>query len=187
MDGQMPLEDRTRRILACLGDASRFRLVSTLAESERCVGELATAVGLSQSCTTRHLQALGRLGLVEGRREGRRVLFRLNPRAPGLEGILVWALSEAGVAAILAADQSGPGGDDGERGAKAGSRPTPGMRRRSPAHTESGSSGEQRRIGSEGSRPVEDAENVGVEDISSGHDAGAGHIRRGDDLEDYLL
>jgi DNA-binding transcriptional ArsR family regulator len=79
-------------VLACLGVASRFRLVMTLAVADRCVGELADAVGLSQSCTTRHLQALERVGLVKRSREGRRVRFRLKAEAPGLTELLRWAL-----------------------------------------------------------------------------------------------
>jgi DNA-binding transcriptional ArsR family regulator len=80
-------------VLACLGVASRFRLVRELAGADRCVGELAVAVGLSQSCTTRHLQALERLGLVEGRREGRRVRFRLSAETSGLGGLIGLALA----------------------------------------------------------------------------------------------
>jgi DNA-binding transcriptional ArsR family regulator len=92
MNGTDHDEVRARRVLACLGVASRFRLVKTLAEAERCVGELAEAVGLSQSCTTRHLQELERVGIVRGHREGRRVRFRLCAEAPGLGGLLGWAL-----------------------------------------------------------------------------------------------
>ena len=88
-------ETRARTALACLGVASRFRLVRALAAAERCVGELAEVVGLSQSCTTRHLQALERVGLVKGHREGRRVRFRLRAETPGLRELLVWALSES--------------------------------------------------------------------------------------------
>jgi DNA-binding transcriptional ArsR family regulator len=69
--------ERTRRLLACLGDPSRFALAQALLPGERCVTELATLVGLSQSCTTRHLQALAREGLIRSRRDGKRVLCRL--------------------------------------------------------------------------------------------------------------
>jgi DNA-binding transcriptional ArsR family regulator len=94
MNGTEPGEGDVRPVLACLGVASRFRLVRELAGADRCVGELAAAVGLSQSCTTRHLQALERLGLVKGRREGRRVRFRLTVDAPGLGGLLGLARSD---------------------------------------------------------------------------------------------
>jgi len=93
-----------RSLLACLGDASRFELVCCLIESERCVSELAVRVGLSQSCTTRHLQALQRQGLVRGAREGKRVVFRLRREEPSVGALLEWALREA------EAGRSGPGG-----------------------------------------------------------------------------
>ncbi len=75
-------------MLACLAVPSRFRLVRAIAEADRCVGELAISVGLSQSCTTRHLQALAREGLIEGRRDGKRVRFSLSAEAGDAERFL---------------------------------------------------------------------------------------------------
>lgn len=91
-------QSRTRRIFACLGDPSRFRLVSTLIASEFCVTDLARQVGLSQSCTTRHLQALQREGLVAGIRQGKRVMFRVRTDEPMIAGLVAWALSHPGQA-----------------------------------------------------------------------------------------
>jgi DNA-binding transcriptional ArsR family regulator len=85
-------EFSSRRLLACLGDPSRFRLVVALRSGERCVSELALSVGLSQSCTTRHLQALQREGLVSGARSGKRVVFSLRMEEPGVEMLIAWAL-----------------------------------------------------------------------------------------------
>ena len=82
---------RVRRLMSCLGDPSRFRLVRALLERERCVTELAAAVGLSQSCTTRHLQVLQREGLVRGKRDGKRVMFRLCLDEPRASALLRWA------------------------------------------------------------------------------------------------
>jgi DNA-binding transcriptional ArsR family regulator len=82
---------RVRRLMSCLGDPSRFRIVRALLERERCVTELAAAVGLSQSCTTRHLQALQREGLARGRRDGKRVMFRLCSDEPRVSALLRWA------------------------------------------------------------------------------------------------
>ena len=84
---------RNRDILACLGDSSRFRLALALLEGERCVTELALAVGLSQSCTTRHLQYLEREGLVRGVRQGKRVVFRLRSDQARVRELLAWATS----------------------------------------------------------------------------------------------
>lgn len=87
--------DHPRSLLACLGDASRFELVCCLIQAERCVSELAVQVGLSQSCTTRHLQVLKREGLVRGERDGKRVVFRLRREEPRVGALLEWALRGA--------------------------------------------------------------------------------------------
>lgn len=71
-----------RERMACLADLSRFRIVITLSEGEQCVSAIARGVGLSQSCTTRHLQALQRRGLVQGRRQGREVYFSVCANEP---------------------------------------------------------------------------------------------------------
>lgn len=98
---------RSREILACLGDASRFRLVLSLLERERCVTELAERVGLSQSCTTRHLQFLEREGVVRGLRQGKRVVFHLRADRPRVRELLAWlvgAQSEVEGAPLSGAD-----------------------------------------------------------------------------------
>ncbi len=85
------MNDRHRELqslLATLGHASRFRLALLLFERERSVGELASAVGLSQSCTTRHVQALERAGIVRARRDGKRVLVALLRERPALATLL---------------------------------------------------------------------------------------------------
>jgi ArsR family transcriptional regulator len=96
----------TQLLMACLGDASRFRIVSALLPGPRCVTELAAEVSLSQSCTTRHLQALERRGVVCGTREGKRVLYRLCADRPELEPLLAWALPAG--AAVPAPDAPSP-------------------------------------------------------------------------------
>jgi DNA-binding transcriptional ArsR family regulator len=82
---------RQHHLLAAIGHVSRFRLFMLLAERERCVTELAAEVGLSQSCTTRHLQALTAAGVVVGKREGKRVRVRLRLERPEVAGLLAWA------------------------------------------------------------------------------------------------
>lgn len=86
----MKTETTARQQLACLGDASRYRIVSVLTAGQACVTELAGRIGLSQSCTTRHLQALERAGLVTRERAGRRVLFRVRSQDPAVRSLLDW-------------------------------------------------------------------------------------------------
>jgi len=83
-------EASVRRMLACLGDNSRFRLVRCLMLGDQCVTELARQVGLSQSCTTRHLQALQREGIVLRTRDGKRVLYQVRSDSGVLRGLVGW-------------------------------------------------------------------------------------------------
>lgn len=60
-----------------LSDPRRLALLSALQEKERCVGDLAQLTGRSQPNVSQHLASLARAGLVEGRREGNRVFYRI--------------------------------------------------------------------------------------------------------------
>ncbi len=75
-------------MVACLTDPSRFRVVNLLLEGNYCVSEVARRVGLSQSCTTRHLQSLQRAGVLSRTRAGKRVLFRIREGDPELDRVL---------------------------------------------------------------------------------------------------
>lgn len=84
-----------QRRLACLGDPSRFRIVQRLAEARLCVSELAGNVRLSQSCTTRHLQALTAAGLVRPERAGKRVLYVLREDDADVATLVEWVRGAA--------------------------------------------------------------------------------------------
>lgn len=187
MKGTDPREGDVQPVLACLGVASRFRLVRALAGADRCVGELAEAVGLSQSCTTRHLQALERVGLVQGRREGRRVRFSLRADAPGLGELLGWALWGRGLEALAARG-------DLRRG-RATARPAGSPTRSFPpgAPRRARPTGRLRRSEDAARAPVAAPESSGVanpqENKQEGHAGVDGSVpaQRQGDLEDYLL
>jgi DNA-binding transcriptional ArsR family regulator len=83
-----------RHMLACIGDQSRYQVIQALAGGERCVTDVARHIGRSQSCTTRHLQALARGGIVAGERSGKRVLFRLRLDEPRVRELVEWALGQ---------------------------------------------------------------------------------------------
>lgn len=89
MELRPPRLPRLQDALATLAAPRRFDLlVLMLAGDDRSVSQLAEAVGLSQSCTTRHLQALARAGLVKGVRDGKRVVFRIAPRDGAARAVL---------------------------------------------------------------------------------------------------
>lgn len=60
-----------------LGSAVRLELIDFLAQGERNVEELAQVAGLSVANTSKHLQQLKAGGLVEARREGKHIRYRL--------------------------------------------------------------------------------------------------------------
>jgi rhodanese-related sulfurtransferase/DNA-binding MarR family transcriptional regulator len=65
------------QIAHALAHAHRLELLEHLGQGERSVEELAARIGLTMANTSRHLQLLRRAALVEGRREGKRVFYRL--------------------------------------------------------------------------------------------------------------
>jgi DNA-binding transcriptional ArsR family regulator len=64
-----------------LGHPARVRILELLRDGERSVGELQTALGLDSSGTSQHLTAMRRQGLLESRRAGTNVFYRVrDPR-----------------------------------------------------------------------------------------------------------
>ncbi len=61
-----------------LGSPKRLELLDLLAQATRSVEELAAAAGLGLSTCSSHLQALREAGLVDARREGKRVYYSLS-------------------------------------------------------------------------------------------------------------
>ena len=78
-----------------LADTTRLRcLVLMAAEGELCVCELTHALGLVQPKVSRHLARLRETGLVEDRREGQWVYYRLHPALPRWAQAIVAAALE---------------------------------------------------------------------------------------------
>ena len=60
-----------------LTDPKRLRLLHALRDGERSVGDLAAVLGVSLPNASQHLAVLRAAGLVDGRREGASVRYRL--------------------------------------------------------------------------------------------------------------
>lgn len=65
------------RVASALGSPHRLELVDLLAQGERSVEDLAGQAGLTVANTSRHLQVLRASRLVETRKDGQRVYYRL--------------------------------------------------------------------------------------------------------------
>lgn len=63
--------------LQALATPSRLLILTALRQRPYPVGELAAAVGMEQSAVSHQLRLLRALGLVTGRRDGRRIVYRL--------------------------------------------------------------------------------------------------------------
>lgn len=68
------------RLFKALGDETRLRIVSLLSHGELCVCHLEKALNLSQPHVSRHLAILRSAGVVEHRRNGSWVYYRLAPQ-----------------------------------------------------------------------------------------------------------
>ncbi len=81
-------------IARALGHAHRLELLEHLGQGERSVEDLAVRANLTLANTSRHLQLLRRAALVEGRRAGKRIYYRLAGEM-AVVGLLL-ALSRVG-------------------------------------------------------------------------------------------
>jgi len=76
------------RIFQALADPSRRAIFESLAGGEAAVKDLTARFDLSQPAVSQHLAALKGAGLVHGRREGRCVYYRVEPK--GMKPLVDW-------------------------------------------------------------------------------------------------
>ena len=81
----MAAEDR---IFHALADPSRRAIFESLAHGEAAVKDLTARFDISQPAVSQHLAVLKDAGLVNGRRQGRRVYYRVEPR--GMKPLIDW-------------------------------------------------------------------------------------------------
>ncbi len=65
-------------LFRALGDASRIRILSAIADEELHVGAIAEIAGISESAVSHHLRGLRQMRLVRARKEGREVYYSLD-------------------------------------------------------------------------------------------------------------
>lgn len=71
------LSRRKAAVFKALGHPTRLATVEALAERERCVCDLVAMLPGSQATMSKHLEVLLEAGIVERRREGVRMVYRL--------------------------------------------------------------------------------------------------------------
>ena len=93
MSPQTPVHEVKANLFRVLGHPARVRILELLRDGERSVGALQAELELDSGGTSQHLAALRRIGLVESRREGTSVYYRVGDER-------VFELLEAGRAII---------------------------------------------------------------------------------------
>ncbi len=85
------------RITKALADETRIRAVMALRGGELCACQITELFGLAPSTMSKHLSILYQAGLVESRKEGRWIYFRLaDGKAPaGVKRALDWLVKAA--------------------------------------------------------------------------------------------
>src|SRR6266568_7627449 len=73
-----PVHELKANLFRVLGHPARVRILELLREGERSVGALQAELGLDSGATSQHLAALRRIGLVESRRDGTSVYYRVE-------------------------------------------------------------------------------------------------------------
>lgn len=77
------------RIIAVLANAKRLEVIDLLAHRERTVSELAGSLGLTQAATSQHLSVMRKAGVVETRKDGNFVYYRLaDPKIAEACGVM---------------------------------------------------------------------------------------------------
>ena|ERR1041385_8497753 len=76
------------RIFKALADPSRRAIFASLTRGEAAVKDLSERFPISQPAISQHLATLKDAGLVQGRRDGRCIYYRAEPR--GMKPLIDW-------------------------------------------------------------------------------------------------
>lgn len=69
----------TKIMLDTINDSNRIRIIELLSRNEQlCVCDIFERLGLPQNLTSYHLNILRKSGLVESKKEGVKVIYKLN-------------------------------------------------------------------------------------------------------------
>ena len=69
---------RIAEVLKAMADPTRLKILHSLNNGERCVSDILQIVGGSQANVSKHLSVLKRAGLVDSRRDGLNVFYRIT-------------------------------------------------------------------------------------------------------------
>jgi DNA-binding transcriptional ArsR family regulator len=77
MEIHMTAHEDQARFLKCIGEPTRLQILKLLAEGEKCVCELTSALRKEQSLISHHLRALKECSIVTERQSAQKVYYKL--------------------------------------------------------------------------------------------------------------
>ncbi len=69
--------DNLAELFKVFGDATRLRILFTLADGEKCVCDIAAGLNMTQSAVSHQLKILKQNKLIKNRREGKSIFYSL--------------------------------------------------------------------------------------------------------------
>jgi len=95
------------RLFRALGDETRVRIVALLAHGELCVCHIEQALGLSQPNASRQLSVLRAAGVVDSRRDGTWVYYRIaDQQHDAVQRVLTVVVESFATQRVLRADHA---------------------------------------------------------------------------------
>ncbi|MHC4061614.1 MAG: ArsR/SmtB family transcription factor [Planctomycetota bacterium] len=73
--------EHVAEVLRAVGHPVRLQIVQLLEKGEKCVGDIARAVGGKQAVTSQHLTMMRDKGVLSRRREGAKIYYRIENKS----------------------------------------------------------------------------------------------------------
>jgi len=71
-------EKKNISLLKAMGESTRYKILSVLVSGERCACEIPELIKRSQPNTSMHLSKLQDWGIIQSRRDGKRILYTIK-------------------------------------------------------------------------------------------------------------
>jgi len=68
------------KLLKSLSEESRYKIVELLLKGEKCACQIPKLIGRTQSNTSMQLTKLTRLGILQSRREGKKIIYSIKDK-----------------------------------------------------------------------------------------------------------
>jgi len=97
---------KTLSLLKALSDQNRLRVVAALLSThELCACQIKELLRITGATVSRHMALLIHAGLIDSRKDGRWVFYRLRKDRSNVKTLIPWLKQEIGNAAVVKADR----------------------------------------------------------------------------------